>query len=46
MIQIIKLILKLHKDNPAKYKMPFCNDDSIYEGKKLLWSYVKKVISL
>ncbi len=30
MIQIIKLILILHKDNPSKYKMQFWNNDFIY----------------
>ncbi len=34
MIQIIKLILILHKDNPSKYKMQFWNNDLIYWGKK------------
>ncbi len=29
-IQIIKLILILHKDNPSKYKMQFWNNDLIY----------------
>ncbi len=30
MIQIIKYILILHKDNPSKYKMLFWNNDLIY----------------
>ncbi len=30
MIQIIKHILILHKDNPSKFKMQFWNDDFIY----------------
>ncbi len=30
MIQIIKHILILHKDNASKYKMQFLNDDFIY----------------
>ncbi len=30
MIQIIKLILILHKDNASKYKMQFLNEDFIY----------------
>ncbi len=30
MIQIIKQILILHKDNPSKYKMQFWNNDFIY----------------
>ncbi len=30
MIQIIKYILILHKDNASKYKMQFLNDDFIY----------------
>ncbi len=30
MIQIIKLIFILHKDNPSKYKMQFWNNDFIY----------------
>ncbi len=34
MIQIIKQILILHKDNPSKYKMQFLNNDFIYQGKK------------
>ncbi len=45
MIQIIKLISILHKDNPSKYKIQFWNNDLIYYGKKLSkpnWPYVKK----
>ncbi len=34
MIQIIKQIFILHKDNPSKYKMQFWNNDFIYWGKK------------
>ncbi len=30
MIQIIKQVLILHKDNPGKYKMQFWNNDLIY----------------
>ncbi len=30
MIQIIKLILILHKDNPSKYKMQFWNNFKFY----------------
>ncbi len=30
MIQIIKLIVILHKDNASKYKMQFLNEDFIY----------------
>ncbi len=30
MIQIIKLIFILHKDNASKYKMQFLNEDFIY----------------
>ncbi len=30
MIQVIKQILILHKDNPSKYKMQFRNNDFIY----------------
>lgn len=45
MIQVIKLIFILYKDNPSKYKT-FLNDDLIYIGGEKLskpaWSYVKK----
>lgn len=35
MIQIIKLILTLHKDNPSQNKMQLLNDDFIYgKGEK------------
>ncbi len=30
MIQFIKLILILHKDNLSKYKIQYLNDDFIY----------------
>ncbi len=30
MIQIIKLIVILHKDNLSKYEMQFLNNDFIY----------------
>ncbi len=40
MILIIKLILKLHKDNSSKYKMQFLNNDFTYEGKKAVQTWL------
>ncbi len=40
LIQIIKLILILHKYNAGKYKMQFLNDDFIYWGKKVVQTYL------
>lgn len=44
MIQIIKEILQLHKDNVSKYKMQFYNEYFFYEGKRLSKPLCKKKI--
>lgn len=45
MLQILKQILLIDKDNRNKYKMQFLNDDFIYYEKKVIQTdlpYVKK----